>query len=80
MECLTDEEAKTMTYNFQSIFCIMWLIKQYEAQHTRNFLIVCIAMVMVLGCVCVISLLRRNMQPLLAVLKKIGGEKGKGNE
>ena len=25
-------------------------------------------------------LLRRNMQPLLAVLKKIGGEKGKGNE
>ena len=51
-----------------------------EAQHTRNFLFISIAMVMALGCVCVVFLLRRNMQPLLAVLKKIGGEEGKGNE
>ncbi len=51
-----------------------------EAQHTRNFLIISITMVMVLGCVCVMFLLKRNLQPLLTLLRKIGGEKGKGNE
>lgn len=51
-----------------------------EAQHTRNILFISITAAMILGLVCVVLLLRRNMQPLSGLLKKIGGEKTKGNE
>ncbi len=51
-----------------------------EAQHTRNILFVSIAVAMVLGGVCAAFLLQRNLQPMSEFLKRIGGEKGKGNE
>lgn len=51
-----------------------------EAQHTRNNLVIVITITMMLGLVCVSLLLKRNQRPLSALLRKIGGEKNRGNE
>jgi len=51
-----------------------------EVQHTRNTLLISLAITLILGAVCVTYLLRRNLQPLSRLISKIGGEREDGNE
>lgn len=51
-----------------------------EARHTRNVLGISTSITLLMGCVCVTLLLRRNFQPVSSLLSKMGGEEWKGNE
>lgn len=51
-----------------------------EAQHTRSILFFSITVAMVLGGICASFFLQRNLQPMSEFLRRIGGEKGNGNE
>lgn len=54
-------------------------IKQ-EFLYTRNVLLVCVVLAIILSGLCVAILLRYNMRPLVHLLNKLGAKELKGNE